>query len=70
MVKLTVKRRNKLRKNQFAIPDRRAYPIDTKNRAISALARVKQHGNSVEKNRVRRAVHRKYPKIKITGYKH
>lgn len=68
MAALTPKRRDRLPDRAFAIPERRAYPIDTRARAISALSRVKQHGSNQDKHRVRAAVHRRYPDIEITGY--
>ena len=38
-----------------------AYPINTKARAVSALARVAANGTPQEKSQVRAAVARKYP---------
>ena len=61
MAELNAKKRNALKKSSFAIPEDRAYPIDTRNRAQNALARVSQHGTPAEKARVRAAVARKYP---------
>ena len=63
MARLSRKRRKKLKKNQFALPGKRKYPIDTKARARNALARVSQYGSSYEKKKVRAAVKRKYPSI-------
>lgn len=60
--KLTAARRNALDQASFALPGRR-YPIEDKNHARNALARVSQHGSPDEKSRVRAAVHRKYPAI-------
>lgn len=57
--KMTAARRRRVK---TALPGGR-YPIDTKNRARNALARVAQHGTPSEKKRVRAAVHRKYPSI-------
>lgn len=42
MSKLTSKRRNKLPKSDFALPDARKYPVDTKARAANAKARATQ----------------------------
>ncbi len=63
MAKLTPKKRKALPKGSFAIPERRAYPIEDKAHARNALARVAQHGTPAEKRRVRAAVKRKYPSI-------
>lgn len=67
MAKLTSRVRKRMKASSFALPSKRAYPIDTKARAISALSRVAQHGNPTEKAKVRAAVHRKYPSIQISG---
>lgn len=40
-----------------------AYPIDTKGRATSALARVQENGTPAEQARVRAAVKAKYPAL-------
>jgi hypothetical protein len=42
MTKLTSKKRNALPKTQFALPEARKYPVDTKARAINAKARATQ----------------------------
>lgn len=60
---LTTKDRNALPKNDFVFPGERRYPINDENHARNALARVSQHGSEIEKEKVRRAVHRKYPSI-------
>jgi len=61
--KLTTKARKALPKTSFALPGKRAYPIEDKAHARNALARVSQHGTPAEKKKVRAAVHKKYPKI-------
>lgn len=66
MAKLTYKKRQKLRKTQFAIPSEEAYPIDTAARARNALARVSQFGTPAEKSKVRSAVAKKFPSIAQT----
>lgn len=63
MSKLSPKGRKNLPDSSFAIPEKRAYPINDANHARNALARVEQHGTPEEKRRVRAAVHRKYPNI-------
>lgn len=69
MAKLTSKRRNRLKSSSFALPSKRKYPIDTRNRARNALARVAQYGTPSEKAQVRKAVKRKYPSIQVAGLK-
>lgn len=63
MAELSGKKRKKLPASSFAIPSRRAYPINDEAHARNALARVAQHGSPSEKKAVRAAVHRRYPKI-------
>ena len=40
-----------------------AYPVDTKGRAVAALARVAEFGTPAEKAKVRAAVKAKYPDL-------
>lgn len=42
MVELTAKARAKLPKKDFALPESRKYPVDTKARAANAKARAQQ----------------------------
>lgn len=61
LAELTSRTRKKLKKRQFALPEKRGYPIHDESHARNALARVSQHGTPEEKRRVRAAVARKYP---------
>lgn len=61
MAKLTTAKRRRLHDSSFALPAQRKYPIDTRDRAISALGRVTQFGTDYEKRKVRAAVRKKYP---------
>lgn len=54
--------RKHISKENFALPGRR-YPIHDISHARNALARVSQYGTSVEKAKVRAAVHKKYPSL-------
>ncbi|MES2060248.1 MAG: hypothetical protein V4438_04425 [Patescibacteria group bacterium] len=63
MAKLTTKARKKLSKKSFAIPSKKAYPIEDKAHARNALARVSQFGSPAQKAKVRAAVHAKFPSI-------
>lgn len=60
---LTAKTRSALNSKDFVFPAERKYPIEDKNHARNALARVSQHGSSEQKAKVRAAVHNKYPTI-------
>lgn len=42
MAKLDTKKRNALPKSEFALPESRKYPVDTKARAVNAKARAQQ----------------------------
>ena len=42
MSKLNAKKRNALPKSEFALPESRKYPVDTKERAANAKARATQ----------------------------
>ena len=70
MAALTAAQRNALPDSDFAIVTGsgankvRSYPIDTRNRAIAALARAQQFGTAAELAAVKRAVHKRYPDIK------
>ena len=72
--KLSYKERQGLSKSQFALPGKGSgpegkqggsYPIPDESHARNALARVSQHGSEVEKAKVRAAVKKKFPGIKI-----
>ena len=63
MAELTTKQRDRMAKSEFAIPGKRAYPLNDKNHARNALARVSQHGSPAEKAKVRAAVKSKFPSI-------
>lgn len=61
-----IKNRNRMKNTTFALPKERKYPIPDASHARNALARVAQNGTPSEKRRVRAAVHRKFPSIKIS----
>ena len=63
MPKLTYKEKKHLRKTQFAVPEKRKYPIEDISHARNALARVELYGSPMEKHEVREAVHNRYPSI-------
>ena len=61
--KLSYAGRQNLSSEDFAIPETRQYPIPDISHARNALARVSQHGTSVESQRVMQAVYTKYPEL-------
>ncbi len=67
MAKLTAKTRNALPKEDFAIPGKRAYPVNDPNHARAALSRVSANGTPEEKEMVERKVSSKFPKIGSSG---
>jgi hypothetical protein len=81
MAKLSYRGRKRLGRGSFALPPKRSgrnktpkkikgrYPIHDKAHARAALSRVAQHGTSSEKARVRAAVRRRFPSIKVKGKK-
>ena len=64
MAKLSSASRKRMSSKSFAIPSKRAYPINDKAHAKAALARVAQHGTPAQKKQVRAAVTKKYPSLK------
>jgi hypothetical protein len=58
MAKLTTKTRNAIPTRSFALPGKRAYPIEDESHARNALARA---SGKPEEATVRAAVHSKYP---------
>lgn len=63
MAKLSSKARNKLPKKDFAVPGKKAYPIEDKSHARNALARVSEFGSPSQKAEVKAKVHKKFPAI-------
>lgn len=63
MAKLATGERKKIPTSEFALPGKRAYPIEDKSHARNALSRVSENGSPAQKKKVRAAVHRKYPSI-------
>lgn len=60
---LTTQARNALKDSDFAIPEKRAYPIQNVAHARDALSRVSQFGTPAEQKQVRAAVHKRYPAL-------
>ncbi|NMM93905.1 DUF6582 domain-containing protein [Bifidobacterium oedipodis] len=67
MAKLTSRGRKRMKSSQFAIPSQRKYPINDRAHARAALSSVAQHGTPAEKQKVRKAVKRKYPTMQVNG---
>ena len=65
MAKLTYQKRKALKSSSFVFPKERRYPIMDINHARSALAMVARFGTPNEKKKVRTAVYRRYPELKI-----
>lgn len=67
MTLLSMAERQKLKSSDFALPKERAYPIHDEEHAKDALSRVSQNGTPEEKAKVRAAVKKRHPKIKIAS---
>lgn len=63
-MKLSAAERKKLKTSDFAIPGERKYPIQNEDHARSALSMVAKYGSPSEQEKVRAAVHKRYPGIK------
>lgn len=61
MAKLTAKARNAIPRGSFAIPSKRAYPIENLSHARNALARS---SGKPEQAQVQAAVYKKFPNLK------
>lgn len=57
--------RSKLRRDEFAIPERRAYPIPDRLHARLALDEANRDPNGRTRARVRRAVSEKFPELAV-----
>ncbi len=73
-MKPTVSGRKRMKSASFGLPRKRKFLLNTKGRAISAIAYSKklarQHKITVkERDIVLRKVHKKYPSINITAIK-
>jgi hypothetical protein len=64
---LTTSEREDLKKKQFALPEKRKYPIPDEAHARNALARAAQFASPEEQKRIRAAVDRKFPGIQLTS---
>ena len=64
MARLTAEERNNLPDQDFAIPERREYPIHNRAHAIDALSRVSADGSDDDKRRVAIAVNKRYPTMR------
>jgi hypothetical protein len=71
MAELNAAKRKKLKRSDFAIPEKApgpgSYPIHDEAHARNALARVAQHGTPEERARVRRAVAKRHPNLGTHG---
>lgn len=63
MAKLTSAQRSKLPSSDFAVPKRKAYPVNDPSHARNALSRVSQFGTDAEKKAVKEKVHKRFPGI-------
>lgn len=62
-MKLTTKARTAIPTKQFALPGKRAYPIEDRAHAANAKSRVAQNGTPAQKAQVDAKVASKYPSM-------
>ena len=62
MAKLTAGQRENLDASQFALPEKRGYPIEDKSHAEQAL-RMKGHASPAEQKQIVAEVHKKFPEV-------
>lgn len=75
--KLTADSRRKLPTSSFALPGKDpdvkgakgTYPIDTPGRAQNALGKAKRFASPADQAKVKKAVAKKYPGMKVSGTK-
>lgn len=65
MAKLTTEDRKELPDSEFALPEKREYPIPDHGHAVAALSEVEQHGSPEEKAKVRAAVKRSFKDMTV-----
>lgn len=65
MAKLTTEDRKELPDSEFALPEKRAYPIPDESHGKNALSRVSENGTPEEKAKVRAAVKQKFKDMTV-----
>lgn len=63
MSKLTAEERKKLKKEDFALPEKNGYPTHDRSHAVAALGRAKQFATPDEQKRVQENVCSKHPDL-------
>lgn len=63
-MKLNASQRKALPKTSFALPAERKYPISDASHARNALSRAEQNATPTQQEKIKRAVHKKFPTIK------
>lgn len=64
---ITAAKRRSLPLQEFGLPEKRGYPLDTAGRARSALSRASANATPQQQTRIRRKVAELYPGIKQAG---
>ena len=62
-MKLTTNKRNRMRSSSFALPEKRAYPINDKSHARNALSRL-QNATAAEQKTIKKAIDKRYPGLR------
>jgi len=66
---LTAGERKKIPTQEFALPQKRAYPIEDAAHARAALSRGAANASPAELAKIRRKVHAAYPDMKVNALK-
>ena len=62
-MKLTTNKRNRMRSSSFALPEKRAYPINDKSHARNALSRL-HYATPAEQKTIKKAIDKRYPGLR------
>ena len=65
-MKLTTNKRNRMSASSFALPEKRAYPINDRAHARSALSRLHNATRS-EQKQIKKAIDQRYPGLRKKG---
>ena len=69
MANLTAADRKKIPTGKFALPEKRAYPVEDAAHARAALSRASANATPAEQARIKRKVKEMYPSIQVNGMK-
>ena len=62
-MKLTTNKRKRMRSSSFALPEKRAFPINDKSHARNALSRL-HYATPSEQKQIKTAIDKRYPGLR------